>query len=129
MELRALDPSIGYRCLPTATRTTEALAGTAGTRAGFDIRTGAVLCEAENCLCRLYAYGLLNADGPTARSAPVTPRYAGWPPARDPESGGGGEVIARGHDVLDVRPAGGDDLRPGVEPDAFRTVDVRLAEQ
>src|SRR5947209_7159409 len=69
-----------------------------GTRAGFDILTGAVFCEAENCLGCLYVCGLLNADGPTATCGPATPRYEGWPPARDPESGGGGEVIARGHD-------------------------------
>src|SRR2546430_15327901 len=36
---------------------------------------------------------------------------------------------ARADRVVDVRPAGGDDLAPGVEGDAFGTVDVVLAEQ
>jgi hypothetical protein len=39
-------------------------------------------------------------------------------------SGRGGEVVAGGHRAVDVWPSGGDDLRAGVEADAFRAVDV-----
>src|SRR6266581_5467760 len=48
---------------------------------------------------------------------------------RSRSSDRGREVVAGAGRVIDVRPAGGDDLGPGVERHAFRAVDVLVAEQ